>query len=156
MIITTQELFAKQYRNGNLQRYDIVVRYIAAENFLMHKKLHRLYEIDCKKRMEYVCSQECVGINEGKKRFENTISSFMKNKEFDIDNPIIVYTNYNIQDGIHRLAICLYLKIKKIAIKFSVGDPFLNYPDKNYYKKAFNENQFCLLLKKEKEILNGK
>lgn len=154
MIINTKHLFKKQYIVGKLNRFDIVVRYIAVENFMKYNKIHRIYKIDCITRAKYVNSNFDLDLIESKKRFKNTILSFIENKKFDIDNPIEVYSNYNISDGIHRLAICLYLDIRTIAIKIGVGDPSFEYPNESYYRKTFNKKQFQLLLRKEQEILN--
>ena len=74
--------------------------------------------------------------------------------KYDIDKPIDVYTNYNIKDGIHRLAICLYFKIKQVSIKINNADPCLNYPNEDYYRQMFNRKQLKLLLAAEQGILN--
>ncbi len=154
MLINTKDLFLKQYIAGKLNRYDIVIRYLAAQNYISHSQLHRLYKIDCIERGKFVNSTSDVSVTEGMQRFTKTILSFILFPEFDEDHPIDVYTNYNIKDGIHRLAVCLYMKIKNVHIKINGGDPCKNYPTLDYYRNVLNKKQLRLLINKEKEILN--
>ena len=155
-LISTKELFLKQYHDNKLQRYDVVVRYIATEHYMKTNELHPIYEIDCKKRSEYIDKNPSISIPKSKQNFIDTIES-LKKVGFDPEKGLIeVCNDYIIYGGAHRLGACLYLRIPKVKVEFTGKDSPVDKQCQNieYIKKAYsNEKELLeLILRKEKEI----
>ncbi len=114
----TEKLLAYQYRENMFNRYDIIVRYLAIEEYFgknnygysLYKKMQEkrgfLQRIDHKK------------VDDSLKKFIELIENIQKNG-FDEYSTISVGKNQELIDGSHRLAAALYFDEKLIPLKLN-------------------------------------
>src|SRR5690554_5801149 len=107
-----RELLANQFIKNQFTRVDIVVRYLAIENYFGKNRYgFKLYSKMQRKRRRY--SQK--NLNRSKKRFRKIIKSFEK-KGFKRRSRIVLNSKYKLFDGSHRLACAMFFNIDEIPI----------------------------------------
>lgn len=120
------EIIDKQHI-PHFNRYDIVVRYMAIENYYGLND----FGFDLYKEMQ-LCRHGKVDIG----KFKSVISSFEKNKYLK-NKPVVLFSDGALRDGSHRLACSLYFGVKDVPVKL-LGRP----NDVDYSIKWFGENDF--------------
>ncbi len=142
-MIPTNFLLSKQFVNDTFNRYDLIVRFNAINDFLNGKSIG----IDLYQKMQYQRSGSAFKYPW--KIFKYLINNF-KSNGYDISFPILVNSDLHIVDGAHRLACSIYFNIPFVPIKINKK---LNYS--KYNLDWFRENLFLnheiSKLKKDKE-----
>lgn len=137
--IATNDLFLSQFIENKFNAIDVVVKYLAIENFYnLNNFGFKLYE----KMQKY-------RINENwNEKFNYLINSFEKDG-YNNDSYIQTDLNYSIHDGAHRLALCLFFNIPYINLEI-----FNTFKSRRPYDISwFEENNFS---KYEIDIINNK
>lgn len=143
--ISTNDLFLAQYNNGEFNAVDIVVKYLAIENYYgLNNYGFSLYEKMQTKR---------VGEN-WNERFRNLIRSVEQNgylEDFTIETDV----NYSIHDGAHRLALAMFLKIPNVTIKpFNADKIRRSYTIEWFMENGFSEDEIATIKEKTEALLN--
>jgi 2-polyprenyl-3-methyl-5-hydroxy-6-metoxy-1,4-benzoquinol methylase len=139
-----KELFLKQYRNSNLNRADIVVRYLAIEQYYGKND----YGFDLYLRMQ---DFRIKNTNHSIDRFISLIRSIEFNG-FSDDDPITVMNNYELFDGSHRFATALFFGIDFVSIKKMNNIEEIQY-GYDFLQQIFSANEIEIIKSKEKEIV---
>lgn len=141
--IRTNDLFLAQYYNGEYNGLDIVVKYLAVENyynkndfgFVLYKKMQI-------KR---------VG-EDWTERFKQLILSFESG--MDLQSWVKTDLDYSVHDGAHRLALALYHDIKSVPVKIFNLRQQRRYYGVDWFKdNGFSEEEIVIILKKYDEIM---
>lgn len=142
-MIRTNDLFLAQYYNGEYNGQDIVVKYLAIENYYNRNDFgFELYRKMQTKR---------VG-EDWTERFRQLILSFEAG--MDLQSWIKTDLDYSIHDGAHRLAVALYHDIKSIPVKIFNLRQQRRYYGINWFKdNGFSEEEIAIILKKNDEIV---
>ncbi len=145
VVIPTNDLFLSQYKDEYFNAVDIVVKYLAIENYYgLNNYGFKLYEKMQSKR-----------INENwNERFVKLIQSFEKDglkNMFPIETDI----NYSIHDGAHRLALALFFRITDICVKvYNIDKPRRPYDIDWFRENGFTQEDIIIIEDKLKELLN--
>ena len=115
--IPTIELYFQQYNTDKtFNRYDIIVRLLAIENYYNENNFGwALYKKMQNFRIKDGYSELSV------ENFIKLIQSWEK-YGYDIESKITVNKNIELLDGSHRLALALYYKTKELAVKVENTD----------------------------------
>jgi hypothetical protein len=139
--IPINALFGNHFINGELIRYDLLLRYYTID-MLLKNKYPKNY---CLMQKLRVGKMDCD-------EFKRLVYSFKKNG-FLKEYPIPISKKGTILDGSHRLACALYFNIKEIPVKIVSTNHVVNYNKSWFLNNKFNKN----LLKKldiiEKKLL---
>ena len=112
------------------------------------------YHIVQKKRLSEM-TKEIKELSYSEEEFISLIQSFEKNG-FDDNYPILLNKNFELVDGGHRLACCLYFGIDKI--KVSTNEKVFNLAMRDYSFKWFQDNNLSWLIsiikEKQEVVLN--
>jgi len=125
---STDKFLSSQFENGEFNRYDTIVRYLAIEDFFNKNSYgFKLYSKMQNKRGPFPGSEE---------RFRNLIESVRKNG-LNYNSPLAVGNNLELIDGSHRLSLALFFRVKLLPLKLS------KWPNKIYYGiNWFKDNGF--------------
>ncbi len=139
-----QNLLARQYdKYGEYDRMDLIVRYMAAEDYFNQNDLgFLLYNKMQHNRINSTNSED---------QYRHLIESVATNG-FDVDSEVEIDTLGNIIDGAHRVSLALYFKEKEISVRFSHVSKEGNYSIKWFEKHGFEPDQILLIKKKFTEI----
>lgn len=144
VVITTNDLFLSQYKDDYFNAVDIVVKYLAIENYYgLNNYGFKLYE-----------KMQNNRINDNwNERFVELIKNFEKNGMKNIF-PIETDINYSIHDGAHRLALAMFFRINDVFVKVYNIDNTRRTYDLNWFKKnKFTDEEIIIIENKLKELL---
>lgn len=102
----TNDLFLAQFVNDTYNAYDIIVKYLAIEQFYGNND----FGFDLYNKMQKIRTGK-----DWQKRFEELIKSFESG--CDENSCIETDLNYSIHDGAHRTAIAIYNGIESLNVK---------------------------------------
>lgn len=138
LLISTKDLFLAQYRDNIYNAVDIVVKYLAIENF---------YGLNDFGFELYKKTQILRTNKDWEERFKNLIKSI----EFGYDRRSFVETdlNYSIHDGAHRVALGLFHGINELSLRLFNTNLYR----RSYSLRWFLENDYT---DKEVTIINDK
>lgn len=141
--LTATDLFLAQYYNGYFNAVDIVVKYMAIENYYGKNDYgFALYRKMQSKRVNEDWSE----------RYRMLIKSFENG--IDITSYLEVDLNYSIHDGAHRLALALYHNIDEVPTKiFNVEACRRAYGMDWFEKNDFTEDEVHLIRTKLHDLL---
>lgn len=139
-----QNLLAKQYdKHGEFDRMDLIVRYMAAEDYFnQNDSGFLLYN-----KMQY----NRINSTNSENQYRRLIESVATNG-FDIDSKVEIDPLGNIIDGAHRVSLALYFKEKEISVHFSHVSNEGNYSIKWFEEHDFEPDQILLIKGKFAEI----
>lgn len=138
------KLLPKQYLNGQFNRMDLAVRYMAIENYFSENQ----YGFKLYNKMQY----HRVGNDyNSEERFKRLIESIYKNG-FDCNSKITIDTNGNLLDGAHRLALSLYFKEQDISVNISTSKSTPKYGINWFKNNNFSADEIELIENKYLEI----
>ena len=142
MKYSVKKMFLKQYRNLTLNRADIVVRYLAIEQYYGKND----YGFDLYSRMQKLRKAETHTLD----KFLKLIKSTELNG-FSDDYPITMMSNFELFDGSHRIAIALFFGIDFIPVKIikTVKDITYSY---DFFTSIFSTKEVEVIKAKEKQI----
>lgn len=142
--IDVKELFLSQRRNEQFNRYDIVVRYLAIENyynknnfgFALYKKMQEL-------RNPLENSEDYV------RKFKELIASF-ENRGYDITSEIETDKEMLIEEGAHRVSCALYFGIDILSVKVLPTQSGADYSIDWFFLNGFTDSECNIILEKER------
>lgn len=138
------DLFLAQYNNGEFNAIDIVVKYLAIENY--YNKNDFGFELYRKMQVKRVGE-------DWNKRFKELIKSFENG--FDMNSWIKTDLSYSIHDGAHRLALALYHGYEDIPVRvFNVNIKRRYYGIDWFRKNGFSEEEIAIINRKLEELLS--
>ena len=141
---SVKKLYLKQYRNGILNRVDIIARYLAIEQFYGIND----YGYDLYTRMQKARNVEN---SHDIKKFITLIKSIELNGFMQF--PIQVDNDFELVDGSHRMALALFFSMDSVPIEIVPADKHCY--GYNFFSNCFSVSEIELLEKKEKEILEN-
>ena len=142
--VSTVDLFLSQYTNNEFNAVDIVVKYLAIEEY--YGKNNYGFEMYRKMQMKRVGE-------DWNERFKQLIKSFESG--IDMKLWIEVDLNYSIHDGAHRLALAIYHECPNIPIRvFNVDVIRRTYNLKWFVDSGFSNNELNIIQDKLMELLN--
>ena len=157
-IITIQKLdklLSYQYKKNKFNRYDIIVRYLAIEEFYGKNNIgFNLYKKMQEKR-GYLKRIDHKDNKDSLEKFKELIKN-IKTKGFDINSLVPVDRNQQLYDGSHRLACALYFNQNLIPLKIGKFEFNTDYSLDWFRKKGFSENEIQLIEAKKREIFYKK
>lgn len=117
--VSVADLFFRHFNNMELLRCDIVVRYLAIENYYGKNNVgFTMYAKMQNARKKWFASSlngaEETNSHEAVKQFRKLIESYEK-RGYDNDSHIILDRNLSLIDGSHRMALALYHGIRNIT-----------------------------------------
>ncbi|MGB8703291.1 MAG: hypothetical protein WCD18_28070 [Thermosynechococcaceae cyanobacterium] len=140
----TAKLISKNYSGKSFDRIDIIVRYLAIEDYFNKNEIgFSLY-----RKMQY--NRLGFDNEDTEKQFKELIESFLE-KGYDTYSNIFVNSKISLMNGSHRLALAAYFNILEVPIKFI--NPLKFKPIKSYAIEWFKENNFS---DKEVDIIEQK
>lgn len=141
--LTTTDLFLAQCFDNYFNAIDIVVKYLAIENY--YGKNNFGFELYRKMQLKRVNEDWTERYVELIKSFENGI---------DMNSRIKVDLNYSIHDGAHRLALALYHNCKEVPARiFNVEIQRRDYGMNWFNSNDFTEEEINLISDKLNELL---
>jgi len=141
----TDKLLSYQYKNGEFNRYDIVVRYMAAEECLQKNGCG----FDLYKKMQE--QRGFVVVEEAVERYTKLIKSIEK-YGFDPNSQLPVDSRQNLVDGAHRLALALYFKQPLLPLKPRKAPFETDYSLTWFEQHGFDPGELDLIQSKKEEI----
>lgn len=141
--IKATDLFLAQYVNGEFNAFDVVVKYLAVENFYgINDYGFELYRKMQFKRVNHVWEE----------RFRELIYSMEEN--INMNSFLELDLNYSIHDGAHRLALALYHNYDYLSVKIFNVQAYRRYYGIEWFKEnGFSKSEIQLILNKFKELL---
>lgn len=147
-MVDTHELLLCQFVNGVFNRYDTIVRLMAAES----------YYGKCGKGMDvYIKMQNCRENSENNYgelscgRFTALMDSF-KEKGYDDASEIIVDEDLRLIDGSHRLALGIYFNIPRLRIRVLRQHMDIKY-GREWFEDFFYEEEIKEVERKVEELM---
>jgi len=151
----TEKLLAYQYKDGKFNRYDIVVRYLAIEEYFGKND----FGFDLYKKMQekrgYLQRTDHKVVDNSLKKFISLIKNIDKNG-FDECSLMSVDKNQTLIDGSHRVATALYFDIKLLPLKLNRYKCDTIYGLEWFENKDFSSDEMSLIEQKRKEIFYKK
>lgn len=137
------DLFLAQYYNGEFNAIDIVVKFLAIENY--YKKND--FGLELYRKMQ----TKRVG-EDWNERFINLMKSFEQG--IDMDSWIKTDLCYSIHDGAHRLALALYHNYEDVPVRVFNVEVQRRYYGINWFREnGFSEEEMALINAKLQELL---
>lgn len=144
IIISPKDLFLAQYKGINFNAIDIVVKYLAIENY---------YGINSFGFELYNKMQLLRTGNNWDNRFIDLIKSVENN--YDFNSRVETDLNYSIHDGAHRTALALFHNQEEIPIRlYNTSIYRRSYDMSWFYENVFTEKEIKIIEDKFKELLN--
>ncbi|MDR0949803.1 MAG: hypothetical protein LBM69_09850 [Lachnospiraceae bacterium] len=143
--IDVREIFAKQNRFEEYNRLDIIVRYLAIEQYYGKNTVgYKLYE-----RMQNERGQSDHNLD----KFKTLIESWDKNGYQSIYE-ITLDQNLNLVDGSHRMALALYYKLDQIRCVVEDCTRSFYYGEKWFYEHGFSMADVDVIYSKYWELIS--
>lgn len=146
-IISTKEIFQNEILdNGDFNRYDIIVRFLAIEEYYQKNDIgYYLYNKMQKKRIK---NKEIPYLE----IFKQTIESFEKNG-YDVEYPIELSKDLKLQDGSHRISLIVYHNIPKVSFKIdTIFNSNIDYGIDWFKKNDFSAREIKIIKDKYDEL----
>jgi hypothetical protein len=141
-----RELFFQQRKNDKFNRYDIVVRYLAIENYYGKND----FGFDLYEKMQI----DRVG-ESSVESFKKLLFSYEKNG-YDSSSEIELYSDLHLFDGSHRIAIALYNGAEyKISCKVRSDKADIFYGIEWFIEKGFSTQSIKIIQQKYEQISNS-
>lgn len=142
-----EEIFLHQNKKNGYSRWDIVVRYLAVENYYEKNDFgFDLYRKMQEKRIKPEYVEASVD------KFKELIKSY-EEKGYDKNSEIVLDSNLNLVDGSHRMALALYHGQKNISCKV-YNEPFsIDYGMEWFLEHDFSINEIDLIKKRCDELM---
>lgn len=145
--ISVKELFMQQNKHGGFNRYDIVVRYLAVENY--YKKNECGFELYKKMQAKRVDDSY---VPEAIEKFNKLIDSW-ENEGYKKESEIDCDKDLRLVDGSHRMALCLYFNVEKISCKVRSCVEDIDYGIDWFIENDFSVDEISIIQKKYNELM---
>ena len=140
------ELFFQHNGERGFNRYDMIVRLLAVENYFGKNN----YGFDFYRRMQAARINE-EWVEPAVERFKNLIKSYEENG-YDETSKIIVDRNLHLFDGSHRMAMAMYYGIKYINATVLPDEYNIFYGIEWFKMNGFSEDECAILHSKFEEL----
>ena len=145
--ISIRDLFLCQFtENGIFNRFDIIVRYLAIENYYGKNdfgfKLYNKMQLKRLKQEDNKCEET----------FRNLIKSY-EEKGYEMTSYIECDNEFNLFDGSHRLSLNIYHDIENINVRVIAFSPDINYGIDWFYDNGFSDEDINIIKVKYNEII---
>ncbi len=140
------DMFYLQIENKELFRYDMIVRYLAIENYYGKNDIG----LELYRKMQ----DDRIGSDHGEKavdQFRELIQSYEENG-YDNSSYIVADKNLNLVDGSHRMAMALYHEIRKINVLVINIEHSVDYSIDWFFQKGFTDEEIDLILRTAEQI----
>lgn len=138
------DLFLAQFYNGEFNAIDIVVKFLAIENY--YKKNDFGFELYRKMQLKRIGE-------DWTERFIKLIKSFEEG--IDMKSRIQTDLCYSIHDGAHRLALALYHGYEDVPVEVFNVEKRRRYYGINWFKEnCFSKTEIAIITAKLNELLN--
>ena len=145
IVIDIRELLARQYIAGEFNRFDIIVRLLAAENYYqLNEYGFELYKKMQEARVRAGYSE--ISVN----RYKALIRSF-EQRGYDSRSEIIVDSNLGLINGAHRVALAIYYKIPNVKLRIENGTKDIRF-GMEWFQQYFCSEECKILEEKLKGI----
>ena len=145
LMIDLRELLIQQYSKLDFNRYDIVVRLLAIEDYFGENDFgFDLYRKMQDNRVRPGYAKTAVI------RFQELIKS-IKEYGYDENSEIIVDCNLRLIDGAHRVALAIYHNISKVKIRILKKSSDIDYGLK-WFEQCFNSEECNLIAEQLEEL----
>lgn len=143
-----EEIFMNQNKLSGFNRLDIVVRYLAIEDYYGKNK----YGFELYKKMQ--------GKRIDEEYIETSVDAFVKliesfERGYDEQSEIVLDEGLDLVDGSHRMALALYHGVKEISCKVYNEKIAVNYGVEWFLKNDFSLNEIQIILDKCKELISN-
>lgn len=143
-------LFLHQYNDGELNRFDVIVRYLMIEQELGNNNIGKELYLKMQAHRAGDNLKMAQAFIDKKDSFTDLIQNVQKSG-YRADSPIILNRQNKLFDGSHRLATALYFNIPEIPVKRSRR----KYPQYGLNSfDNFTEQELNLIKKTERDILS--
>ena len=138
-IYDVRELFFQQNTAVSFNRYDMIVRLLAVENFYGKNDCgFELYRKMQAARMGTDWVEPAVN------RFKDLIVSY-EQKGYDKNSAIIIDKNFNLVDGSHRMALAMYYKQYDILCKVIPEKEDISYGIEEFIEYDFSDEEIAII-----------
>ena len=144
-----RELFMQEMVDDNFNRLDIVVRYLAIENYYGLNN----YGFDLYKKMQAARINN-DWVDESLDKFKKLISSY-QNNGYDNTSTIILNKEAKLWDGSHRIALGLYHNLYDINCLMTQSSIQVDYSENWFIINDFDDSELCLIKLKLNEIVGN-
>ncbi|MBR6013356.1 MAG: hypothetical protein IK062_06200 [Selenomonadaceae bacterium] len=145
--VSIRDLVARQFFRGELNRYDIFVRYLAIEEYYGKNDFgFRLYKKMQDKRIAEGYGEKAV------EKFIELIKSY-EIRGYDKSSAVQVGCNLALWDGSHRIAMGLYNNLQNITIEIHQEPTFYDFKIDWFLKNDFSREEVKLIIDKADEVL---
>jgi hypothetical protein len=152
LVQKVNKLLSKQLRNERFNRYDLIIIFIAIEQYYDKNSIgYDLYEKMQKKRMEYRGDKD--DRHNTIEVFKGLLNNIEKNG-FDYQSTITVDRNQHLCDGAHRLTCAIYFKVPVISVKVLRTNSDITYGIDWFRNYHFNSEELEIMKNKGEEILS--
>lgn len=140
--LDVSDVFFIQFTGKELWRYDMVVRYLAIENYYGQNALG----FDLYRKMQNARVEEGYS-EQAEIRFKQLIASY-ENEGYDKESKIVVDKNLKLIDGSHRMALAIYHNQPTISALVINGERFVDYSIDWFMKVGFTDEEMDIILAK--------
>lgn len=147
MELSVSDAFFMQFDKQELRRYDVVVRYLAIENYFGKND----FGFELYRKMQD--ARIAPGYGESAERqFRELIGSYVS-QGYDCNSCITVDKNLSLIDGSHRLALHLYMGIENIRVLVVPAAKPVDYTVDWFFQNGFTDSEIDRILAKSKELI---
>lgn len=120
-VVDVWEIFQKQYVDGRFCRLDVIVKFLAIEEYFGEND----FGMSLYRKMQSARIRPAYA-DIAEERFGGLIKSW-EEKGYDADSHIVVNRDYRIIDGSHRMALALYFGLSYIKTRIIDEDAITNF-----------------------------
>lgn len=143
IFIPTRDLFLAQYRDNDYNAIDIIVKYLAIENY---------YGLNNFGFDLYNKTQRIRTNKDWDNRFKKLIESI--ESKYDVSSFVETDLNYSIHDGAHRTALALFHNIDELPLRLFNTSLYRRTYNLDWFKENnFTDEEIFIIEEKLKELL---
>lgn len=146
-VYDARELFFQENRPEGFNRYDMIVRLLAVENWYGQND----FGFDLYWKMQQ--SRKAGDYQNAVTRFKKLIESY-ENKGYDRQSEIVLDCNLHLIDGSHRLALALYYKYWNISCTIMPFERNVKYGKKTFVEYGFTKHELRIIQTRYEALKN--
>lgn len=144
--INTNELMLCQYRKGLFNRYDIVVRLLAIEEYYGKNN----YGFSLYEKMQSKRAEDATYGRISLKRFIALIESY-EESGYKKDSELIIDESLHLVDGSHRLALAIYFGVVRLTVRIVKREDQVFY-GKEWFEELFSQEE-CKIIENKLSMI---
>ncbi len=146
--INTTEMLSCQYKEGLFNRYDIVVRLLAIEEYYGKNN----YGFSLYEKMQSERAQNVLYGEISLQRFLKLINSYEKNG-YKEDSELVIDEKLHLVDGSHRLALAIYFGVARLTVRIVQREDEVFY-GKEWFERVFSSKE-CKIIEKKLFVIEA-